>query len=93
MRTIPALIDPGGPNPRVKALGLALLCLASCLVGAGVVRNSATITTRVPSLRHTLIHPTDRFGANLRQLESISQLTVIRHEVERTIYGKVSWAF
>ena len=35
-------------------------------------------------------------GQNLlaqRHLEAVSDLTVVRHDVERTVYGKVSWAF
>ena len=35
-------------------------------------------------------------GKNLLQrqhLETVSDLTFIRHEVERTMYGQVSWAF
>jgi len=35
-------------------------------------------------------------GQNLleqRHLETITDLTVVRHEVERSVYGKVTWAF
>jgi len=35
-------------------------------------------------------------GRNLiqgRHLETVSDLSIVRHEVERTVYGKVSWAF
>ncbi len=35
-------------------------------------------------------------GQNLieqRHIETVSDQTVIRHEMERTVYGKVTWAF
>jgi iron complex outermembrane recepter protein len=35
-------------------------------------------------------------GRNLiqgRHLETVSDLSIVRHEVERTVYGKVAWAF